>query len=162
MMTDQQIRDLIACSKQITNKQPAQGYRDEGGHQRCDLNLQSVNGIGGVFRVFVRRNTTFIENFSIGLRYQRTDPSRLSVTLARYNGPHGESSRAPDGHYAQPHIHRITAQALASGSTYPQEKEREITSRYSTFEQALEVFFGDAGVTNYANYFPELRQGRLL
>ena len=112
--------------------------------------------------MFVRQNTVFIENFSIGLRYVLGSASQNSITLARYNGPHGETSRAPDGHYAQPHIHRITAAELAAGSIQPQEKDREITSRYSTLEQALRVFFGDAGVSNYADYFPELQQWGLF
>ena len=161
-MTDGQIRNLIACLKRITNKQPRRGYRADGLHQRCELDLQSTNGIGGIFKVFMRRSTVFIENFSIGLRYPSDNAPQGDITLVRYNGPHGETSRAPDGHYAQSHIHRITAAELAAGSIQPQEKAREITSRYSTFEQALQVFFGDAGVSNYADYFPELQQRRLF
>lgn len=43
-----------------------------------------------------------------------------------------------------------------------QEKNREITNRYSTFEQALRIFFEDVGVTNYAEFFPEALQPRLF
>ena len=81
-----------------------------------------------------------------------------SITLVRYNGPHGESSRSADGHFARPHIHRITAQELASGSTQPQERDRTITDRYATLEQALRVFFDDVGVANHDQYFPSLSQ----
>ena len=161
IMTDAQIQDLIACPKRITRRQPARGYRPDNRQQRCDLDLQSDNGIGGIFKVFIRWSTEFTENFSIGLRYQG-NASPGEITLARYNGPHGETSRTPDGHYALPHIHRITAHELAAGAMQPQEKDREITNRYATFEQALAIFFGDAGVTNYAGYFPELQQGRLF
>lgn len=114
------------------------------------------------FTVFTRQNIVFIENFSIGLRYQTNDPKLGTVTLVRYNGPHGEYSRHPDGHHAVPHIHRITATEIASGSTQPQERDREITDRYSTFETALVVFFADIGAINYGEYFPELLQGRLF
>lgn len=123
------------------------------------MDLQSANGISGIFKAFVRQNTVFIENFSIGLRYQAGTASPMTITLTRYNGPHGESKREPNGHYARSHIHRITAQELASGSIQPQEKEREITNRFSTLEEALVVFFQDIGVTNYFNYFPEIQQG---
>lgn len=160
-MTDQEIRDLIACPKTITSRQPARGYRAENRQNRCDLDLRADND-GRTFKVFIRQSTEFIENFSIGLRFQ-TDSRLLGIiTLARYNGPHGESSRAPDGHYAQSHIHLISARELASGSAQPQEKDREITTRYGTFEQALVVFFADVGITNTDEYFPELRQRRLL
>ena len=57
---------------------------------------------------------------------------------------------------------RITATEIASGNTQPQERDREITNRYSTFEAALVVFFGDIGTINYGVYFPELLQGSLF
>jgi len=161
-MTDQKIIDLIACPKMIISRQPAQGYRADNFQNRCDLDLRAAAGEGEQFKVFIRQNTEFIENFSIGLRFQ-TDSRRLGlITLVRYNGPHGETSRASDGHYAQPHIHRITAQELASGSIQPQEKDREITDHYRSLEQALAVFFDDTRVINAGDHFPELRQGRLL
>ena len=109
-----------------------------------------------------RQNEKFIENFSIGLRYKTGDDSLGTITLIRYNGPHGETSRSPDGHYNKPHIHRITASEIASGSTQPQECHREITDRYQTYEQALPIFFGDIGVENYKKYFPELLQQSLF
>ena len=84
------------------------------------------------------------------------------ITLARYNGPHGEYSPAPDSHFTQPHIHRITAQELAAGNTQPQERDREITDRYHTFEPALAIFVADAGVANAGEHFSELQQGRLF
>lgn len=161
-MTDEDIRRLIACPKRITRRQPARGYRTDNRHQRCSLDLQSVNGVGGIFTVFIRQSTMFMENFSVGLCYQTGNAVQGSITLARYNGPHGETSRAPDGHYARPHIHRITAQEIAHGALQPQEKDREITNRYATLEQALLIFFGDAGIANYADYFPEIQQGQLF
>ena len=163
-MTDQKILDLIACPKSIVRRQPAHDYRTEHRQRRCDLDLQADGGEfdGGEFKVFIRQNTDFIENFSIGLRFQTGSRLLGLVTLARYNGPHGESSRAPDGHYARPHIHRITASELATGNVQPQENDREITNRYGTFEEGLRAFFDDAGVTNAAGYFPGLWQGRLF
>ena len=102
------------------------------------------------------------DNFSIGLRYETRDRSLGTITLVRYNGPHGDTSRHPDGHYAKPHIHRITASEIASGSIHPQESHREITDRYATYEQALIVFFNDIATYDHTVYFPGLGQGRLF
>ncbi len=162
MLSDQQIQDLIGQRKRITYKDPARGYREEYRQRRCDLQLETVPDGNPCFLVFVRQNLTFIENFSIGLRYRTGNPAVPIVTLIRYNGPHGEFSTQPDEHFAQPHVHRVTELEMNSGSTQPQEKHREITTRYSTFEQCLLAFFADASVQNYSDHFPDLRQGRLF
>ena len=99
-----------------------------------------------------------IENFSVGLRYHTNDQKIPAITLVRYNGPHGEYSRHPDGHYAKPHIHRITEEELRHGHKEPQEKHREITKRYQTFDEALITFFNDVNVLNYKDYFTSQRQ----
>lgn len=162
MWTDRQIRDLIALPKTIRARRPAAGYREEYGHERCDLELEDVSRNGAQFTVFIRKHRKFIENFSLGLRYHTNDRTLGTVTLIRYNGAHGETDRQPDGHYAKPHIHYLTEKTLASGSTRPQERHRETTDRYQTFEQALSVFFRDTGVVDSEKYFPELTQGGLF
>ncbi len=162
MITDQDIQDLIRLPKIIVDKRPTVGYREENGQRRCDLDLRTDVSDAATFKVFIRQNTRFIDNFSIGLRYKTRDKSLGTITLVRYNGPHGEISRHPDGHYAKPHIHRITAAEIASGSTHPQERHREITDRYSTYEQALIVFLNDIEAYDHTVYFPGLRQGRLF
>lgn len=159
MLTDRQILDLIACPKTIVQKDPARGYREENRQRRCDLELQANENNDLRFSVFVRQSTEFIENYSIGLRYQTNEGRLGTITLVRYNGPHGETSRHPDGHYASPHIHYITESELASGSTQPQERHREVTDRYATFEQALSVFFADAGIADLQGYFPGIIPG---
>ena len=162
MLTDQDIVNLIRTPKVIGIKTPASAYRQEHGHKRCDMDLQATSDDMKKFVVFIRQNDKFIENFSIGLRYQTGDNDLRTITLTRYNGPHGETSRYSDDHYAKPHIHRITASDIASGSTQPQERHREITDRYMTYQQALRTVFADIGVTNYEAYFPELLQARLF
>ena len=153
MLTDQEIQALLAMPKTITGKQPARGYRDEGFHKRCNLALVASLDEHEHFEVFVRQNTTFIENYSIGLRYQTGEPSLGTITLTRYNGPHGEERRQPGGHFAVPHIHGLTEAELASGSRQPQESHREVTDRYGTFEEALQAFFVDMNVENAMDYF---------
>ena len=159
MLTQQQIQELIELPKAIVSKRPRHGYREDNGNRRCDLELRSHEEDDSTFTVFIRQNLHFVENLSIGLRY-RADLPLGAITLMRYNGPHGETSRAPDGHYAKAHIHRITEQELSTGSSQPQ--ERSHTDQYATLEQALSVFFDDAGVLNHDEYFPVILQKRLF
>ena len=162
MLTDADIQYLLQLPKEITDKRPSSGYREDNGHKRCDLDLRAVSSERAGFKVFIRQNERFIENFSIGLLYLTGERNPAEITLVRYNGSHGETSRSAEDHYAKPHIHRITETEIALGSTQPQERHRELTDRYSTFEQALAVFFGDISTTNHYDSFPELGQGRLL
>lgn len=162
MLTDQEIRNLVASSKRIINKSPAIGYDQKAGSRRCSLDLESIDEDDVSFSVFIRQNIQFIENYSIGLLYKTRNRNLKAITLVRYNGPHGASSRGEDGHYAMPHIHNMTAEEMRSGSLWPQEKSREITEKYNSFESALRAFFDDAGLANWQKYFPELRQGELF
>jgi len=162
MLTDAEIQDLINSPKEIIQKTPATGYKQEDTQKRCDLTLKSSDSEEQSFSVFIRQNNKFIENYSIGLRYKTQDKDFGSVTLIRYNGSHGEKSRHADGHYNKPHIHRITTEEMKSGSNQPQESHREITDKYNTFEEALWFFFGEMCVTNWQEYFPELKQRSLF
>ena len=162
MLTDSEIQALIEAPKRIVHKNPAKGFREENRYLRCRLELESVSEEKKKFNIFIRRSVEFIENFPIGLRHEINVSLLKIVTLIRYNGPHGEISRHSDGHYAKPHIHRITAVEIDSGSMEPQEKHRKITDKYRTFEEALSIFFHDIGAINFADHFPELRQTRLF
>ena len=162
MITDDDIQNLIRLPKAIVSRSPARGYREENGQRRCDLYLQASDGTALEFPAFIRQNLRLSGNFSIGLRYALNEGKPTTVTLARYNGPHGETSRAPDGHYALPHIHFITAGEIAKGHTLPQENNRELTNRYNTFDEALRAFFSDTATGNYAQFFPELLEPRML
>ncbi len=157
MLTDREIQELIQSPKKIKERNPDRGYSEGDGHRRCNLVLEDDSGGGGIFSVFIRQNTFFIENFSIGLVYKK-DKEVGSITLIRYNGPHGETSRDEDGHYAKSHIHRVIAEEVRSGIMQPQEKHREITEKYSIFEEALNAFLVDVGIVNGSEYFPELNQ----
>ncbi len=162
IFTDDEIKKLVAIPKKIKARSPARGYKEENGHKRCSLILEFSAKVGEAFSVFIRQNTQLIENYSIGLRYQTSDRVLGAITLVRYNGPHGEASQHQDGHYDKPHIHCLTAEELRAGSVQPQERRRELTGKYRTFEDALKVFFKDVGVMNYQKYFPELCQGDMF
>ena len=101
MLNNEELIRLIELPKTIILKEPSRGFRDEGRDIRCDLHLEAAIGRYSSFEVFMRRHNKYIENFSIGLRYQTEDRSMGTITLVRYNGPHGEVSRQPDGHYAK-------------------------------------------------------------
>ena len=159
-LTDRGIQHLISLPKEVTRRDPASGYRQEGRQRRCELDLQSLDDEALLFKVFVRQNTEFIENFSLGLRCRTRHTGIGTITLIRYNGPHGETGLQPDGHFARPHIHRISWKEITSGSSQPQERLIEPTNRYGTFDQALVVFLGDIGVTNADLFFPDLQQLR--
>lgn len=162
MFADHEIERLIGLPKDIVSKTPSVGYRSENRNKRCELELTASSSSDIEFTVFIRQNDKFIENFSIGLRYKTKDRTLGTVTLVRYNGPHGETNRGPGGHFGRPHIHRVTATELAEGNREPQERHREITDRYSTYEQALLVFFADIAASNHLDYFGELRQLELF
>ena len=162
MMNNQDIQTLIRLPKVIIDKKPAGGYREENGARRCDLDLQSSDETGRVFQVFIRQHIRIGQNFSIGLRYAVNRGKLTTVTLARYNGPHGEYSRATDGHFALPHIHYITEAEIEAGHSQPQENHRELTNSYANLDEALRVFFQDTATGNYATFFPELIQSRMF
>ena len=161
-MTEQELKELRELPKTIQAKTPRRGFREEGGHRRCDLTLRASSDPAIRFDVFIRQTVRYIENFSLGLIYHIRDGEHGAITLVRYNGAHGEEVLTPDGHYAQPHIHYLTAEELAQGYLQPRENLREITNRYTTIEQAIPIFLRDIGVTNIDSYFEDLMQGRLF
>ena len=156
MLTDKEIQDFITTPKIIIARNPAQSYKHESGNRRCDLTLNSTENEKEIFLVFIRQNTKFIENYSIGLRYKTKNKVLGTVTLVRYNGPHGETDWSHDGHYNNPHIHCITSEELKSGNISPQESHRKSTDKYNTLEEAIEIFFNDINVVNWSRYFPQL------
>ena len=162
MLTDQDLATLVQAPKRIVRKTPDRGLREESGHKRCELELQPRAHHGGAFEAFIRHSSQFVENFSFGLKYRPDGSPPRTLVLVRYNGPHGETSQAEDGHYTKPHIHRLTADALAEGSVQPRPTDRELTNRYASFEQAIVVFCEDAGIENYSDYFPQALQGILF
>ena len=41
MLTEQRIQELISLPKTIIGRRPSQGFREESGSRRCDLDLAS-------------------------------------------------------------------------------------------------------------------------
>ena len=171
-MTNEDIQHLIKTPKRIHKKNPQKGYKAEKGHRRCDLILyyphlqiqdsttgKSHTGLKQEFKIFIRQNQTFIENFSIGLCYH-VSSLKNSVRLIRYNGPHGQTRRNTADHHSYHHIHRISQKEIQSGSLNLKEKNIEITNKYSAYEEGLRSFLIDVNVINWKDWFPELEQRR--
>lgn len=161
-LSNKEILHLIESPKKIVRKKPRDGFARHGRYNTCRLKLHSTN-MGEVFEVFIKQHIEHPEGFSIGLMhkiYKIKEKELMEIVLVRYNGPHGETSKSPDGHYCAPHIHRMTAEEMRSGNSHPQEKYRKITDRYKTFESALGIFFKDTGVVNYSKFFSYIRPGQ--
>ena len=161
-LTERELKELRETPKTIESKVPRRGFREESGHLRCNLTLHAPTDPIVRFEVFVRQTVRYIENFSLGLIYHARDRVHGAITLVRYNGAHGEQMLTPDGHYAQPHIHYLTAEELAQGYLQPRALRRELTDRFSTLEDAIPVFLQDIGVSNVNTYFEDITQGKLF
>jgi hypothetical protein len=155
VLTDQQIAELIACPKIVTDA-ARKAMRVEGAHQRADIKLESLDG--KQFAIFVRQSTVFAENFSIGLRYVPQDGSD-SVILFRCNGPHGPSGGSLSGsHHPHPHIHTATETNLMDGARA--ERGGIVTQEFSEIHGATSYFLDQIGFPNdqLQKCFPKSRQ----
>ena len=176
-MTDNDIQKLIDMPKQIYKRDPKKGYKTEGRHKKCDLNLisgeimpkmfknLSFQGtdnpknrnlpIGFKFDMFIRQHQEHIENFSIGLQY-KTSGFPNGLNLIRYNGPHDSKDEVT--HHLKPHIHKMTEKDIKSSSLNPKPTKIEVTKKYNTLEEGLISFFKDMNIINWQEHFFELVQ----
>ena len=84
--TQAELDALVTCRK-LTLDPPRKSMREESGSLRNEAMLESVDCLF-TFRVFIRQNVKFPENFSVGMDFvPRDEPG--SVCLLRCNGPHG-------------------------------------------------------------------------
>ena len=153
--TDEEIQELISCSKMV-DKPPLKALKEERGHLRNEMTVKSADG-KLKFRIFMRVNQTFNENFSIGLEYFPDDEPG-SITLLRYNGPHGEHILYP--HHVIYHIHKASAECVNAGL----KPERNIseTDSYASFREALRQFFKEINLSDASKYFPEVFENTLF
>ena len=153
--------DLLTCSKAV-KEPPTHDFHVEFGLRRKDAVL-TAEGHSGIFRVFLRINGDFAENFSVGLRYRPSD-DRGEITLLRCNGKHGDFNRSfrPEHPHCYFHIHRATQKALDRGERA--ESVASITNEYASFEEAVEFFVRSINLNGVdaEKYFPQKRQGLLF
>lgn len=146
---------LIGCPKQIVEN-PTRPGSAERGHRRGGMTLKSVEK-DEYFKVFIRINEFFPENFSIGPVYSLPN-ERGEIHLLRCNGKHGPSgdiSGLPP-HHIHCHVHRANADNIEAGLR--PEKGGNTTDRYDDYRGALIYFLREVNVININDYFPELEQ----
>ena len=154
MLTGKQIENLINCPKKVVEAHPKNGMLEDKKSsfiKRRNLSLEAIDD-DYEFDVFIRQNTTFIEQFSIGLLYKTNDKIMGKLLLMRYNGEHGQSDWTKDGHYRAFHIHRITESLIKEGIFEP--KNIEITKEFQSFDEAINKFIRAINIKNYKPYFP--------
>jgi hypothetical protein len=144
MYTDQLLNDLIFCSKKII--EPPKDFGINRGSYKYVFNMVSVDGLYS-FNGFITKNTTFQENFSIGLVYIPKE-EKGKFCLLRCNGLHGEVINIP--HHSFCHIHRVNVEDINNGIKV--EKHIEETTEYSTFDEAIQFYI------RYINILPEDRK----
>ena len=155
--TDDDLTQLIACAKRVSQA-PKKEMRTVGQVQRNEFELVSMDG-GHSFRVFLRQNRQFSENFSIGIDYlPKGEPG--SFCLLRCNGMHGSHKLNP--HHLYYHIHRSKAEDVNAGLRV--ERHIEPTTKYASFRDALRYFLRRVNVqlADLSQYFPGIAQNELF
>ena len=131
LYSDDELESLRAVPKLVTN--PGARWSEKPVrapvHRQRSFKAVGQSAEGLRFEVYQRQNIQDPADYSCGIAHISLDGSRL--TLARYNGPGHEHGDI----FHRPHIHRTTAEAIASGRK--PEREAAETDRYETLEGAL-------------------------
>ena len=142
LYTDEELDLLRAVRKHVTN--PGARWTEKPvtapAHRQRSFKVVREDGRQeNRFEIYQRQNLLDDSDFSCGIAQVSLDGSRL--TLARYNGPGHEHG---DIIY-RPHIHRATAEAIASGRK--PEREAVQTGRFATLVGALTCLMDDYNIT---------------
>ena len=155
--TDELLVELVGCPKRITQP-PRLQMKSEGAYLRNEMILESLDGKHG-FRVFMRQNRDFPENFSIGLDYvPKEEPG--SFCLIRCNGVHGGHKVHP--HHLHCHVHRTNAEDVNAGLRV--ERHIEPTQSYAAYIDGFRHFVLATNIqsSDLSQHFPNLGQGQLF
>lgn len=149
MYTDGFIQELLECEKQVIDP-PSKDFKEDRGQLKKAFSLQSIDK-KYAFNAFIRGNTHFNENFSVGLDY---DPKEEKGTLCllRCNGAHGENRMFP--HHSHFHIHKANAESINNGLK-PESNIVE-TNDYASLEEAIQYFIKIINISpiDRRKYFP--------
>ncbi len=153
MYTNEFINELITCEKQIIEP-PSKDFKEERGHLKKTFTLKSIDG-KFQFNAFIRYNSKFKENFSVGLDYNPKE-EKGTICLIRCNGPHCENINFP--HHISAHIHKASVETINSGQK--PERNAEETNEYATLEEAIQFFTNFVNITSSdkKKYFPLTQQ----
>jgi len=144
------LTELLETEKLIVTKEPKSGFREEYGHYRADLTLESPV-IKAKYRVFIRQNKEFPENFSIGCCFLGTHGE---VAVIRFNGAHKRIVDDIDNHHCQAHIHVEQGFEDSMNSL----DNAEVTLEYDDLCSAIRYAMNRLNILNYQSYFPNVDQ----
>ena len=160
--TQAELDQLIACAKEISEA-PAKELWLDGAHWRNDAKLVASDETKGSFSLFLRKNSDFPENFSVGLIYNSND-GRPSIQLLRCNGKHGvfNNGSNPTHPHWDYHIHRASEEAMEAG--FKPEKYAETTTEFASYEEALQYFIRAVNINigDSSKHFPVVIQANLF
>jgi len=139
------IDGLISCPKVVVDP-PKDKLYPKGAYWRNDMTLKSEDG-AHLFRVYMRKNMRFEENYSIGLMYSAPG-HKGEIRLFACNGPHGPHINFP--HHTTPHVHQADPVKLAAGLRG--DREAEPTDQYFSFDEALVYFFKRCKIKDAGHY----------
>lgn len=152
--SQQELEDLIACPKRVTEP-PRKDLEEARGHKRNRMGLTSVDGQHDFF-LFIRVNSTFAENFSVGLTYISREDGR-ELALLRCNGSHGDINRSFAGgaHFTY-HVHRTEAARVNAGENSLAEATE--TTAFATLDEAIACCCRGAHIQGWEQHFPRASQ----
>lgn len=142
LLSDVELDALRKIEKMVSN--PKLKPKTKFQHIEINYELTSINDS---FCLYVRQNKNIEDDFSCGLRLER---SGEVLTLCRYNGSshnHGNKIEGIDLPKACYHIHYTTNRYILA-SKKP-EGYAEATSRYESCEQALKCLIQDCNVLGF-------------
>lgn len=163
VFSDQCTDERIHCRKRIVKAAPLRGMEENRKSKLVEQKQLVLTSLEytAEFQIFVRRNTQFIEQFSIGLSLKISEGFPGRLVLLRYNGNHGTNDWSEDKHYSCFHIHKITHELISQGVFEPE--QITVTDMFSTFDQALRLFLEETNVQNVTEFFPWYnKQGSLF
>jgi hypothetical protein len=132
MYTNELIQELICCPKMVVDA-PKEMKKGRADYFKKNFTLRSIDNTYN-FSGYIIQNSTFAENFSIGLIYNSKE-DKGKITLLRCNGLHGMTREL---HHATCHIHTAIAEDLNNGIKV--ERNIKQTNEYSTLEDAIQFF----------------------
>lgn len=150
-MTDAGIQELINLEKEVVSKKFQLPEKETSRNIRKDVPLSP-----NAFKMFIRINATFAENFSIGLMYK--DKEGNSYLLFRVNG---EQLNSHIEHHRSIHYHVLTQSDVESGRKDKPSK-RVILESVKDFSNALDFFCQKANIRNYKDYFSGILEPSLF
>ena len=152
-MTQDIVNSLIECEKMITVKPKKAMYQTPNNIYvlRNEFSCMSIDN-QKQFDIFMRLNTKFSHQFSIGLMYRSKEGSAI---LCRYNGKQEHTNKIADHNKFEAfHIHKLYDHQLSDVTINI--LDATPTKNYISFDEALYCFLFDCHINNWQPYFPDL------